>query len=77
MNEYRKLVDKSLIGTLLPDQKSPFDIVLADQALVARVDHYSVAMSDCSVALETPYQGLAPRKVGRPKWSADDADDHA
>jgi hypothetical protein len=48
-----------LIRPLIPNQKSPFDILHEfGQTIVAQIDHYSLAVSDFTVGGIEPYRGL-------------------
>lgn len=46
------------VDILLPNQKSPFEIIGPDQPISAQVDHYSVTVSDSNITGEEPYRSF-------------------
>jgi len=48
----------TLIDTLVPNQKSPFEITELDTAISAQIDHYSLAVADSTVTGVAPYRGF-------------------
>mgnify|MGYP001765487739 CR=1 FL=1 len=60
--------DNTVVGTdfaytevdiLLPNEKSPFEILEIDEAISAQIDHYSVVVSDSNVTTDEPYRSFA------------------
>lgn len=49
----------TMIDTLLPGQKSPFEIFVLEESISATVDHYTVAVSDWDTTSEEPYRGFS------------------
>ncbi len=46
------------IDTLMPEQKSPFEIILLDKTNSAAVDHYVVVLSDATITGVEPYRAF-------------------
>jgi hypothetical protein len=46
------------IDTLLPNQKSPFELIETDAAISAQVDHYAVAFSDSNITGADSYRAF-------------------